>query len=374
MGFFKFILSRIAGRAPSVNQMDTMTLSWNIRDGILFGLKVSESGTKEVVPIGGAGPGTPGADAFVYIGYASDNSGSDFTMVFSSALDYIAILSTDTEIPTPGASDFAGLWKKYKGEQGQTGSQGPVGPVGPAGPDGLQGPEGVGVPTGGTTGQVLKKISEHDFETAWQNEQSSDNYHHWSFNVDTENGDVETDIPSEEKIYFKRGSGINFKRSSHVELGNVIEIETTQTNGSTQLTALPIINKTASGLTSIFTANENQAFGDVVFINPKGKAQLAMADTISNATALAMVIEEAVRRDEDGKYILLGFVRNDSWEWSIGSWIYLSLSGTSGNTLSQTNPADIPCSEDNVIQLLGVANSATSFYFNPQLVQVEYKT
>ncbi|MHC1775724.1 MAG: hypothetical protein AB9834_09955 [Lentimicrobium sp.] len=51
MGFIKFILSRIAGRVPSVNQMDTSTLSWNERDGILYGLKTNASGVKSIVAI-----------------------------------------------------------------------------------------------------------------------------------------------------------------------------------------------------------------------------------------------------------------------------------------------------------------------------------
>jgi len=72
-------------------------------------------------------PGTPGADgedgdsAYVYIAYASDNSGSNFTMTFDPALNYIAILSTNTEITSPQATDFAGLWKNYKGEKGEDG-------------------------------------------------------------------------------------------------------------------------------------------------------------------------------------------------------------------------------------------------------------
>src|SRR5690606_7256353 len=32
--------------------------------------------------------------------------------------DYIAVLPTDTAIVTPDASDFAGLWKNYKGAPG----------------------------------------------------------------------------------------------------------------------------------------------------------------------------------------------------------------------------------------------------------------
>jgi len=55
--------------------------------------------------------GTDGDSAYVYIAYASDDAGTDFTTTFDPALNYIAILATDTEIETPAAGDFAGLWK-----------------------------------------------------------------------------------------------------------------------------------------------------------------------------------------------------------------------------------------------------------------------
>jgi hypothetical protein len=50
------------------------------------------------------------------------------------------------------------------------GPQGPAGPTGPQGPQGIQGPTGTngqGVPTGGTTGQVLAKTSNTDYATGW---------------------------------------------------------------------------------------------------------------------------------------------------------------------------------------------------------------
>jgi hypothetical protein len=50
---------------------------------------------------------------------------------------------------------------------GPAGPAGATGPTGPAGADGTDGTDGVGVPVGGTTGQVLKKSSGTDYDTAW---------------------------------------------------------------------------------------------------------------------------------------------------------------------------------------------------------------
>ena len=70
------------------------------------------------------GPGADGLDgqnAYVYIAYASDSNGTDFTMTFDADLDYIAIKSSTVEIASPQDSDFTGLWKNYKGAVGAGG-------------------------------------------------------------------------------------------------------------------------------------------------------------------------------------------------------------------------------------------------------------
>lgn len=76
-----------------------------------------------------------------------------------------------------------------QGVKGDTGAQGPTGPTGaastvpgppgatgsqgPQGPTGATGPPGLGVPAGGTTGQVLNKTSNADYATAWANPPSA---------------------------------------------------------------------------------------------------------------------------------------------------------------------------------------------------------
>lgn len=83
--------------------------------------------------------GVDGANAYVYVAYASDDSGTDFTTTFNNSLNYIAIKATTVEITTPQASDFVGLWKNYKGEQGIQGIQGEPGTDGTDGTDGEDG-------------------------------------------------------------------------------------------------------------------------------------------------------------------------------------------------------------------------------------------
>ncbi len=62
-----------------------------------------------------------------------------------------------------GINPFAGP----AGPSGATGATGPTGATGATGPAGPAGTNGVGVPTGGSTGQVLSKASSADYDTAW---------------------------------------------------------------------------------------------------------------------------------------------------------------------------------------------------------------
>lgn len=54
-----------------------------------------------------------------------------------------------------------------QGIQGETGPQGPTGATGATGATGPQGPAGPGVPTGGTVGQILQKLSGTDYDAGW---------------------------------------------------------------------------------------------------------------------------------------------------------------------------------------------------------------
>lgn len=108
----------------------------------------------------------------------------------------VEVPSAPVGIPVGAAVGLPGA----QGPQGETGAQGPQGEPGPAGPQGETGPQGeqgpqgaqgpkgdtgdpgatgakgdqgdpgVGVPTGGTLGQVLKKVSSTNYDTEWADE------------------------------------------------------------------------------------------------------------------------------------------------------------------------------------------------------------
>ena len=69
-------------------------------------------------------PGTDGKNAYLYVRYASDAEGTGFSPAPSSALPFIGILVTDTELTSVDAAAFTGKWVRYQGEKGEPGEDG----------------------------------------------------------------------------------------------------------------------------------------------------------------------------------------------------------------------------------------------------------
>lgn len=137
--------------------------------------------------------------------------------------------------------------------------------------------------------------------------------------------------------------------------------EAISTDGSLAINALPDSDHQASGTIVTLTANENQAFGDVCYINTDGQAQLGDADAIASSMICVMCADATISADATGRYLLYGFARDDTWNWTVGGYIYLTITGTTGNTLSQTAPTGV----DDCVVIVGIAVSADVMYFNP---------
>ena len=130
--------------------------------------------------------------------------------------------------------------------------------------------------------------------------------------------------------------------------------------------ASPSSDHTASGTIVTMTAGDNLNFGDACYINPSdGKAKLADADALSSATAIIVAIG-TISANASGDFLMNGVARDDSWNWTTGQVVYLSTTGTTGNTLTATAPSGT----DDVIQIMGVASNADRVFINPSGVQV----
>lgn len=132
----------------------------------------------------------------------------------------------------------------------------------------------------------------------------------------------------------------------------------------TSFTPAPASDLTVSGVKVTLTAGEALVFGDVCYIKSDGKMGKADADAIATSSAVAIAIA-TIANNADGLFLMLGFLRNDGYTWTVGGLLYLS---TTAGGITQTAPSGV----DDVIQVLGVATHADRIYFNPQLVQVEH--
>ena len=113
------------------------------------------------------------------------------------------------------------------------------------------------------------------------------------------------------------------------------------------------------------TANEAHVAGDVCYINSTSKAQKAKADVIANAYAVVMATG-TINSAATGTYLLLGTIYNAGWSFTAGNKIYLSAATAGAIT------ATPPSATNNVIQFLGIALTATSILFKPELSNVEH--
>ena len=134
-----------------------------------------------------------------------------------------------------------------------------------------------------------------------------------------------------------------------------------------RLTTAPGSDHTTSGITIQLVAAQNHAIGDVCRIDSSGQAYLAKADAIANASGICICADATVTSANTGNYMLIGTIRDDTWAWTVGGLIYLTITGTTGNTLSQTAPS----AANNSVQIMGVATHADRMIFAPSLVQVE---
>lgn len=130
------------------------------------------------------------------------------------------------------------------------------------------------------------------------------------------------------------------------------------------ITSILADNNTWSGLTATFTAGQIFALGDLVYLKPAdSKVWDSDADDPSTmpAIALATCVTTA---DNPFEFLLLGFMRFDTWAWTAGSLLYASI--TAG-TMSHTAPV----AAGDQVQAVGIAITADIVYFHPDLTLVE---
>jgi len=161
------------------------------------------------------------------------------------------------------------------------------------------------------------------------------------------------------------GSGSNtftFPSSSQTLVGTTAEQTlTNKTLAAYKLDATPDTDHTANGpTTDTLNAGTTVAIGEVVYLASDGEWALTDADATASAEALLGIALEAGTDGNSMEVALPGsFVRDDSWNWTVGATLYLS---TTAGDLTETAPS----ATDDVVRVVGYAVSADVVYFQPQ--------
>ena len=107
------------------------------------------------------------------------------------------------------------------------------------------------------------------------------------------------------------------------------------------------------------TAGEALVFGNVCYFKSDGKYWKSNATTNSGTMPVRAMALESIDADADGNFLVgQGYVRDDSWTWTIGADIYAA---TTSGTMSQTAVSGT----GNVHQILGYATASGIMMFNP---------
>jgi len=171
----------------------------------------------------------------------------------------------------------------------------------------------------------------------------------------------DADAAAQRNTLSAAGKGANSDITSLTGLTAPILLDTT-----------PASDVSGNGFKGVFT-NGNAgavAFGDVCFMASDGALEFADADQITTMPGLYMALE-TISAAGSGEWLMLGVARNDSWNWTIGAGtlglIYVSVTATTGNTLTQTAPS----ATGDQVQIVGHALSADVMMFNPNYTYIE---
>jgi hypothetical protein len=131
-------------------------------------------------------------------------------------------------------------------------------------------------------------------------------------------------------------------------------------DGALSLDATPDSDHTANGpQTSTLNAGYSSTIMDLVYLNANGKWLEADADATATSINLLGIAMEAKTDGQAMNVALAGsFVRDDTWNWTIGVPLYVS--GTLG-AITATKPSG----SGDIVRTVGYAVTADVIFFNP---------
>jgi len=164
-------------------------------------------------------------------------------------------------------------------------------------------------------------------------------------------------------LYYDNSAKIATTSAGATVTGNLSISEGGAVNISTPL--LATTDHTATGLSAqMLAGGAISAFETVCIHTVTG--EVVVTDASAFATARCIGIAPAAISDTaTGEILLQGYIRDDTWNWTVGGTMYLS--ETAGD-MTQTAPS----TDGAFVQVLGIALTADVVYFNPSLDVIEH--
>jgi hypothetical protein len=164
-------------------------------------------------------------------------------------------------------------------------------------------------------------------------------------------------------LYYDNSTKFATTSAGATVTGNLSISEGGAVNISTPL--LATTDHTATGLSAQMLAGGTIAAFETVCIHTV-TGEVVITDASAFATARCIGIAPAAISDTaTGEILLQGYIRDDTWNWTVGGTMYLS--ETAGD-MTQTAPS----TDGAFVQVLGIALTADVVYFNPSLDIIEH--
>jgi len=125
---------------------------------------------------------------------------------------------------------------------------------------------------------------------------------------------------------------------------------------------LATADHTATGITTIMSASENIAQGDLVYVSGNGTIGIADADAVAKMPAFGLAVA-AISSGQPGVILLRGMFRDDTYNFTAGNRLFVHTDGTV--------TATAPSGNNDVAQAVGIALSDDVIYFSPDMTLVE---
>lgn len=231
---------------------------------------------------------------------------------------------------------------------------------------------------GSFVNQELNTDSSPTFETITLTSGASDGYI-WTSD-ESGNGSWHVSEAAEhnhDNLYYTEAEVDTISGTLHDEISNIVSgisdivDDTTpqlggdlDTNGKNiVLDSTPASDHFSSGLISSMVCGETTVFGNVGYLKSDGKLWLSSATSSTTMPVMAIALESGSANDSK-QWLFNGFIRDESWDWTVGGVIYAA---TVSGSLTQTPVS----ATGNQAQAVGVALTQDTMLFNPSYVLVE---